>query len=1019
MTRLFLVDGEGLVVRGAQPDLRCFGHGTLALDDPGFSYSDDVVAPEGKSDRASRVFAVRLWCRSAEGASVCVVIYDAVRTNYRKLKCRATDHTLGMLVQELRRGFGAETQTSVDVVERHTTQGWHTDPVTGKRRLFPWLRFRSRTPEGTSPSSQTRALLNVSRDAHIDVKTLVDVTMAETKVSVEMETLDSIGAKPGEWLELDAPLRKPAAYFLTDLLAHAKIDNVRRSEDQDGLPPLRVLSFDIECFSADGGFPLAERPSDACIAVGFSSETLFAEDARRWDEILVLRETAPLADGSSLHTFEEEEKLLHAVATVLQRDPPDIVVGYNETMFDWKYIQDRLDLLCGRRHALQLSKVTRRPCLIVTKQVTSSSMGDNPLSKPFIPGAFEIDLRFYLKRENRSDLPDLKLNTVAEFFLKDKKHDLPPKEIFASWKEGPEGRRRLAEYCLQDTRLVLALVKKLDVVQRVLLHARVTGVNCRDVLFRGEQIRVYSQILSKAHARGFVVEDQVKGDENDAADYEGAFVVDPEPGFFRDPIVCLDFASLYPSLQRTWNLSFDTLVVEKEETTLPTNDVPGTAHRFVSSNVERGLLPIILDELLTQRKLAKKEMSRESDPLKKSLLNSKQLALKISANSVYGFCGARRGLLSCLEVAESTTAAGRNIIHYTCDVITRDFPGSTIVYGDTDSCFVRLPEELRSLDRQSLFAHGERMAAHVNARFEETLSCANYVCLEMEKFFAPLILYCKKRYVGLCFEDPGKPGKMMARGIELVRRDSFQFVRTCQERLVNLLITDAESGAARAVEEVRAMVKQLLALEPGGDFALIAQSKSLKRDYKNEDGLPHVVVNKMAQRRCPGSEKLPGDRVVFVVVASETSRLLDKVESLDFARERGLPPDWSYYLEALEKPVLRVLEVPLRSVSEPLLESLRELFQKGHAEARAKLRRHSLARCETSLEWVPGHKLKSGGVQSKLPFQGVAVSAPRERRKPTRNLAEVAPTGPAGPMLAFVKRLRVADTPSDHVAAES
>ena len=91
----------------------------------------------------------------------------------------------------------------------------------------------------------------------------------------------------------------------------------------------------------------------------------------------------------------------------------------------------------------------------------------------------------------------------------------------------------------------------------------------------------------------------------------------------------------------------------------PTGDV------FVKSTTQKGILPTILAELLGARKQAKKDMKAAKDPMVKAVQNGRQLALKISANSVYGFTGATVGQLPCLAISSSTTAYGRTMIEDT------------------------------------------------------------------------------------------------------------------------------------------------------------------------------------------------------------------------------------------------------------------------------------------------------------------------------------------------------------------
>lgn len=182
--------------------------------------------------------------------------------------------------------------------------------------------------------------------------------------------------------------------------------------------------------------------------------------------------------------------------------------------------------------------------------------------------------------------------------------------------------------------------------------ARVTGVPINFLLNRGQQIKVMSQLLRKAKEKKYICPtERVKKNDNEIG-YEGAFVLDPEIGFYEDPIATLDFASLYPSIMIAHNLCYTTLVrpdqlhrlkIKEEDIDKSPED-----HYFVRKNVRQGLLPEILVELLAARKRAKNDLKKETDPMMRNVLEGRQLALKISANSVYGFTGALVGQLPCL-----------------------------------------------------------------------------------------------------------------------------------------------------------------------------------------------------------------------------------------------------------------------------------------------------------------------------------------------------------------------------------
>ena len=221
---------------------------------------------------------------------------------------------------------------------------------------------------------------------------------------------------------------------------------------------------------------------------------------------------------------------------------------------------------------------------------------------------------------------------MALHFLDKTKVDLPPEEMFRAYAEGTEGRRKVATYCLQDCVLVEELFHKLGVLTKLCELGNVSCSLPQEVHFRGELMRVYRLLCLEAPKGGYVVEDRPYDEDDATSGYQGASVLDPIPGYVEEPVLVLDFQSLYPSIIKRYNLCTTTLTSPEVPGALVP---PGCGDAFVQTNVHRGLLPRILDDLLSRRKAVKKLLAKESDPATMRLLNSRQLALKVSSNSVY------------------------------------------------------------------------------------------------------------------------------------------------------------------------------------------------------------------------------------------------------------------------------------------------------------------------------------------------------------------------------------------------
>lgn len=287
-------------------------------------------------------------------------------------------------------------------------------------------------------------------------------------------------------------------------------------------------------------------------------------------------------------------------------------------------------------------------------------------------GRLQLDMIQVIQRDHK--LRSYSLNSVCAHFLGEQKEDVPHNIITDLQNGDAQTRRRLAIYCLKDAYLPQRLLDKLMVVINYMEMSRVTGVPFNYLLTRGQQIKVISQLYRKALEVNLVIP-ALKSEGSDEQ-YEGATVIEPKKAYYRHPIATLDFSSLYPSIMMAHNLCYSTLIMDTrviDHLNLQKDVdyiVTPSGDRFVKNTVKKGVLPIILEDLISARKRAKADLKKETDPFKKAVLDGRQLALKVSANSVYGFTGATVGKLPCLQVSQSVTAFGRQMIEFTKQVRT-------------------------------------------------------------------------------------------------------------------------------------------------------------------------------------------------------------------------------------------------------------------------------------------------------------------------------------------------------------
>lgn len=429
------------------------------------------------------------------------------------------------------------------------------------------------------------------------------------------------------------------------------------------MAPLRVLSFDIECAGRKGVFPQAMI--DPVIQIA-NVVTRYGEDKPFVRNVFVWGDCNSIANTQILE-YEQEDKMLMGWRDFVEKVDPDVIIGYNISNFDFPYLLDRANLALKLSRFPYLGRLKQTMSKSEKTNFSSKQMGNRDTFATNTNGRIQLDLLQLIQRDYQ--LRSYTLNSVCAQFLNEQKEDVHHSVITDLHNGDANSRRRLAVYCLKDAYLPQRLMDKLMCLINYTEMARVTGVPFRYLLSRGQQVKFVSQLFRKAREQQLVIPNMSTKGGGDQ--YEGATVIEPTRGYYDVPIATLDFASLYPSIMQAHNLCYTTWLRDHKHAeklglkrdvdyiVTPNNDL------FVTASKRKGLLSQILEELLSARKRAKKELATETDAFKKAVLNGRQLALKISANSVYGLTGATNGKLPCLAIASSTTAYGRQMIEST------------------------------------------------------------------------------------------------------------------------------------------------------------------------------------------------------------------------------------------------------------------------------------------------------------------------------------------------------------------
>lgn len=922
----------------------------------------DEVDDSNRGVKDKTKFCIRVFGVSEEGYSVCCNIRDFRPYFYVKIPSSWLMHQVKALMDYLKFRTKQYKTSKTDEIGIDYSDSFKVDGNTiYKKKVFYGFQDENKFNFIKLSFNSKRAMGIVQRMLNkpmnvwgISKTKPTELSLFETNVDPIIRFIHISEITPSGWLSIITN-KTNAPYSRCQINVSCTYKNVK-PEIKVKIAPLRIASFDIECMSIDGSFPNPKRNGDQIIQIGTTFQT-YGESKPFLRHILSLGDCDDI-EGCVIECFDDEGDLLVAWTEMIQKLDPDVLIGYNIYGFDFWYIWERIEKkYADRLEEFQyLGRIIDEPSIMNKKTLSSNAYGHNEYKIITTTGRFQIDIFETIKREHK--LNSYKLDFVSEHFLGDNKEDVPPSMIFKLFEGSPSDRAVIASYCVKDTELPLRILNKLNILPNMIEMSNVTLVPIEYLVTRGQQIKVFSQIVKETRKLGYVIPVIKKSDANceyleTDTTYVGATVLQAKSGAYYDPISCLDFASLYPTIMIANNLCYSTWVRDESlcnsddivSKTVSWNDDDGThEHKFVQNRV--GVLPMILKNLLSARKQAKREMNATTDPFKKSLLNGKQLALKVSCNSVYGFCGASNGMIPSLAIASSVTTLGRQMIEKTTEIVQAKYDAD-VKYGDTDSVMVlfntptlklkpnkedRTPEDDAKIMKEA-FDVAIEAGIYTTAKLNEDVYYKGVIDLEFEKVYLPYLLYSKKRYAGLKYESLDEEPNIDIKGLQVVRRDNCALVKDVCNKVINKLLIDRDIDGAKS--EVRNTLSNLINNKI--HVSQLVLSKSLKNidyekntsGYKNEN-VPHVMVAKKMYQRDPMTAPKSADRVPYVFIRTGKRREPQymKAEDPKWAEEKNIPLDTEYYLKhQLQSPISDLLAIVMDE------DSIKNLMQQHVKEA--------------------------------------------------------------------------------------
>ncbi len=629
-----------------------------------------------------------------------------------------------------------------------------------------------------------------------------------------------------------------------------------KAVEESGVFKPNILCFDIETYNERG---MSNPSKDPCLMISYAGMV----KGKKIEGVLTYKKFKK----DFVKVFENEKQMIEGFAELLKRNKIDVISGYNSDVFDLPYLAERSRILgvktpFGRdRSRIKLLKGIKKTAKIA--------------------GRIHVDVFkviSFLNAIGSVKLHRLTLESASTELVGFKKKMVIKKNIYEMWNEQEDV---LVEYCLDDSKACLELLDFVTPLEVEL--SKLGGIPLFDASRNAASNFVESILMRKSFERNTIIPTLPKDEsfkERYSNPIQGAFVKMPNPGIY-DNIAVLDFKSLYPSIIISYNIDPSTLNIDCED-----SFVSPQGHRFCKT--KKGLIPLVLENLINARTEVKKEMKKFGDEsLEYKSLFARQWALKIVANAVYGYMVYPRSRFYSRECGESVTALARKYIMEVNEMAEKK--GFKVLYNDTDAAFL-------------LYDKGEEKKIE-DFREEINSVLPGKMELELEDFYTRGVFVAKKQGgVGVGAKKKyaliNKDGKIKIRGFELVRRDWSKIARETQRKVLEALLKKGDLD--EAVTEVKRVITLLK--EEKADLQDLEIHSTITKSLKSYEILsPEVSAALKAEKK--GVKIEAGSSVGFIITKKGKS-ISEKAELFEFAKDY----DADYYINNQVLPaVLKIL----------------------------------------------------------------------------------------------------------------
>lgn len=615
-----------------------------------------------------------------------------------------------------------------------------------------------------------------------------------------------------------------------------------------------------------------------------------------------------------IKTMKQETEMLAFFLAQVDVVDPDVILGHQLEGVDYSVLLNRL-------HEKKVHQWSRLGRLRRTQWPASmGKVGGNVFAeRQIMAGRLLCDLGNDAGKSAMYKCSTWSLTEMCNLYLSgnDKRRDIDNEAALKSWATTKDGLMDYVSHVETDTYFIAALALKVQLLPLTKVLTNLAGNSWARTLTGTRAERNEYILLHEFHRNKYICPDkqtfksrqrveeenadEEAGDGKKKDKYKGGLVFEPERGLYDKFVLVMDFNSLYPSIIQEFNICFTTversslvcLICLRRQRFWLTCSQPKDEDAVpeVPRDQDQGILPKLIATLVTRRREVKKLMKDKTATSEQlATWDIKQLALKLTANSMYGCLGYTKSRFYARPLAVLTTYKGREILRSTKELAESKF--LQVIYGDTDSVMINA-----NVDNVSdAYAVGKMFKEAVNERYR-------LLEIDIDNVFRRILLQAKKKYAAInLIESDGKwIEKMEVKGLDMKRREYCSLSKEISSRLLNEILSgdDTEVSIQRIHDYLREIAGQMREQAiPVQKYIIFTQLGKAPKEYPNADSMPQVQVALRELAR--GKTVRKGDVISYIITGDNKSS--DAVAKRAYAPQdilkanSGLVPDVEWYI---------------------------------------------------------------------------------------------------------------------------